>query len=59
VLGPALAPLERLRGRTRWQLLLRAPTHQALRELTVALQEASTDLGPVRVVFDVDPVSMM
>jgi primosomal protein N' (replication factor Y) len=59
VLGPALAPLERLRGRTRWQLLLRAPTHAALRELTVALQAAATDLGPVRVVFDVDPVSMM
>ncbi|HUB06241.1 MAG TPA: primosomal protein N' [Myxococcales bacterium] len=59
VLGPSLAPLERLRGRTRWQLLLRAAARPALREVTVALQEAAADLGPVRVVFDVDPVGMM
>ncbi|MHB8416672.1 MAG: replication restart helicase PriA [Myxococcales bacterium] len=59
VLGPSLAPLERLRGRTRWQLLLRAAARPALREVALALQAAATDVGPVRVVFDVDPVGML
>ena len=33
LLGPALAPISRLRGRTRWQLLLKGPTHLALAPL--------------------------
>ncbi len=58
VLGPSLAPLERIKGRTRWHLLLRARSYATLRDLTLTLQQAA-DLGPVRVVFDVDPLSMM
>ncbi len=59
VLGPAPAPIERLRGRSRWQLLLRATNHAAVRSLAIELQEAADDVGPVRVVFDMDPVSML
>ena len=59
VLGPALAPLARLKGRTRYQLLLRARTHGELARLATPLQAAAADLGAVRVVFDMDPLSMM
>ena len=59
VLGPALAPLARLRGRTRYQLLLRARTHREISRLAAVLQAEAANLGPVRVVFDVDPISML
>ena len=55
----ALAPLARLKGRTRYQLLVRARTHAELVKIATPLQAASTDLGAVRVVFDMDPLSMM
>jgi len=58
VLGPAPAPLERLRGRTRWQILLRSPDRHALRRVARALPLAdpSKDL---RASLDVDPVSAL
>jgi primosomal protein N' (replication factor Y) (superfamily II helicase) len=59
LLGPAPAPLTRLKGRTRWQMLLRAPTHGQLRQLVVPLQQLAQPLVGVRVVFDMDPMSML
>ncbi len=59
VLGPALAPLSRLKGRTRYQLLLRARTHAELAQLAEPLMAAAKELGAVRVVFDMDPISML
>ena len=60
LLGPAPAPLARLRGWTRWQLLLKAPQHRVLRPL---LDEAERALGllpgGVRGVLDVDPGAML
>lgn len=54
--GPAPAPLERLRNRWRFQLLLRAPSAKLLRDVvTDALEERSS----VDVVVDVDPVELM
>jgi len=60
VLGPAPAPIERLRGRYRWQLLLRVAAPRMLRALaraagTEALAVRARDL---RVIIDVDPYSM-
>lgn len=58
IVGPAPAPLERLRGRVRWQIWLRGPTRPALR--AVARQLLAADLpSAVRVTLDVDPVSTM
>jgi primosomal protein N' (replication factor Y) len=57
--GPAPAPLSRLKGRTRWQMLLRAQTHPQLRQLVLPLQALAQTLGGVRVVFDMDPMSML
>jgi primosomal protein N' (replication factor Y) len=59
--GPAEAPLSRLKGRTRWQLLLRAPSPQMLRSvLWIALQSPKElALRDVRVTADVDPISTL
>jgi primosomal protein N' (replication factor Y) len=62
VLGPAEAPLSRLKGRTRWQLFIKARSAHALRRLA---REARPDMarrgghGAVRVSIDVDPVSTL
>jgi primosomal protein N' (replication factor Y) len=62
VLGPAPAPLARLRGEHRVQLLLKSRSRPRLRTLIeLALGEASTrpgcDLGSVNV--EIDPVNLM
>jgi primosomal protein N' (replication factor Y) len=59
LLGPAPAPLSRLKGRTRWQMLLRARTHSQLRQIVLPLQSSAQALRGVRVVFDMDPMSML
>lgn len=60
--GPAPAPLERLRGRYRWQLVLSAAGSRALHTVIHAMQSAwraSSDARTIRLVVDVDPVSML
>ncbi len=66
VKGPAPAPFERLRGRTRWQMLFQSTDRSALRRL---VQNVLHDVGhfePDRkgrggthVIVDVDPVNML
>jgi len=58
VRGPVLAPLARLRGRTRWQLWLRSPDRAALRRIIRGLRGVEI-AGPVRVAIDVDPMSAL
>jgi primosomal protein N' (replication factor Y) len=54
ILGPAEAPIPRLRGRVRWQVWLAAPTR---RDLVTAAEAAATAplSGDVRLAVDVDP----
>jgi len=60
LLGPALAPISRLRGRTRWQLLLKGPTHVALAPLLARLEIKLEDIpSGVKVTIDVDPSAML
>jgi primosomal protein N' (replication factor Y) len=60
VLGPAAAPLARLRGRYRFQVLLRGKERRSLRASLLALMPVRDKLGSrVRIVIDVDPVQMM
>jgi primosomal protein N' (replication factor Y) len=61
VLGPAPPPLERVRGRYRWQILLRSADVRALRTLAreARTAAASAHRAGVRVVIDVDPYSML
>lgn len=61
VLGPAPAPLARLRGRYRWQILLRGKSGATLRRLAAAQAQGArrADRGAIRTVVDVDPQSLM
>jgi primosomal protein N' (replication factor Y) len=62
ILGPAPAPLARLRGRFRWHLLLKGPNWQALHRLSRQLKEISAKPpcpGQVKLTVDVDPENML
>jgi len=60
LLGPAPAPISRIKGKTRWQLVVKGPTHA---DLAGPLDEAERLLpdvpSAVRVVIDVDPSAML
>jgi len=59
VVGPAPAPLARIKQRWRWHLVLRSPDRVALGRVTrYALRRAPHPVG-VRVTFDRDPVSLL
>jgi primosomal protein N' (replication factor Y) len=60
MLGPAPAPLEKLRGRSRWQILFRAPDAARLRRVHSALAAvARRPPGGAAIRFDMDPQSML
>jgi primosomal protein N' (replication factor Y) len=60
VLGPAPAPLSRLRGRYRQQVLLKGAERAALREAARALAAAAAGLpSRVRAVVDLRPLDML
>jgi primosomal protein N' (replication factor Y) len=60
VLGPVAPPLARLRGRFRFQVLLRAKERGPLRACLLSLMPGLEQIGAgVRIVIDVDPVQMM
>lgn len=61
VLGPAPAPLVRIKDRTRWQLLLKGGNPKLLHTLCYLLLEKYKEMcsGRVDLSIDVDPESMM
>lgn len=58
VLGPAPAPIARLRNRYRFHVLLRAGDRNELKKSLLAVARAELD-HRVRLAIDVDPVSML
>jgi primosomal protein N' (replication factor Y) (superfamily II helicase) len=59
VLGPAAAPIEKLRNRYRWQFLLRSKQSATLLEFTRQARELYPASRGVRLHVDVDPYSML
>ena len=59
VLGPAPAPIARIRGAFRWQLLIKARRRADLRALLDELLAAGTRLPGADAGVDVDPESML
>ena len=60
VLGPALCPLARLRGKSRVQILLKSTERQPLRRLLSRLPELRKKIpAGVALAVDVDPVDML
>lgn len=65
LLGPAQAPLAKLRGKTRWQILLKGRQRAPLRAFLTQLLQGAGHFDPkaafpgVNIIVDVDPQSMM
>jgi primosomal protein N' (replication factor Y) len=60
LLGPAPAPIARVRGRYRMRFLLRSRSRSALRNVATAVaQRIDQGLAPARAHVDIDPVSML
>jgi primosomal protein N' (replication factor Y) len=58
VLGPAVAPISRLRGQHRAQIFLKGVNRPAMRAALRATLDANPDIGR-RVTIDVDPISLL
>ena len=59
ILGPAPSPIEKLRNRYRWQLLLKGNQIRPLIGLASAVRETFTRARNVRLHIDVDPYNML
>ncbi len=67
MLGPAMAPIARIKNRSRWQLLLKARDRSVLRKFTARMLTGADHFNVagahkgqnVRVVVDVDPLNML
>lgn len=59
ILGPAPAPLYRLRGRFRQQILLKDASRAALRRLLTAYRREQSLPATVRAAVDIDPVDLL
>ncbi len=66
MLGPALAPLARLKGRYRWQLLIKSRSRALARKLATTMlrevgyfEQGGATHKNVRILVDVDPLSML
>jgi primosomal protein N' (replication factor Y) len=61
VLGPAEAPVPRLKREYRYQTLIKAASRKALRETLTALRRWAEERKwpPTALVIDVDPVSLV
>jgi primosomal protein N' (replication factor Y) len=60
VLGPAPAPLTRLRGRHRFRLMVRSADRSALRKVLIAIERARGEVPKsVRTGIDVDPMQFL
>lgn len=62
VLGPAPAPIERIKGRARWQLLVKGSHRQLAHDVVGRARDAFEGANPprgVRLIVDVDPYSVV
>ncbi len=59
LLGPAPAPIEKLRGRYRWQMLLKGKTSRSLLEFASQSREILPRSRGIRLHIDVDPYNML
>jgi primosomal protein N' (replication factor Y) len=59
ILGPAAPPLAKIRGRYRWQILLKSSGRTDLHRLLAAFKGSVKLPATVRLAIDIDPVDML
>lgn len=62
ILGPSPAPIEKLRGRYRWHILLKCQSAKKLSQIAKEVKtwkNRSKDTLDLRVIVDIDPIDMM
>ena len=59
VLGPTTAPIQKLRSRFRWHILIKAKSHRDTSKLLHFLKENVKTNKKVRVIYDLDPQDML
>ncbi len=59
ILGPAACPIPRVRGRSRFQILVKTEKEDDFRDLVSYARSRVMTSAPVRVTLDVDPVSLL
>lgn len=60
LLGPAPAPIARIKGKCRWQLLVKGASHTALVPLVAEIERVQQDLpSSIKVAVDVDPGGLL
>jgi len=59
IMGPAPAPLAKVRDKFRWHILLRSRSHDHLRQLISAVSRQMPRSRKISVAIDVDPASLM
>lgn len=58
LLGPAPAPIERIKSRYRWHLLVKAPNHRVLSKILQAIDRLPEDIRS-ELTVDVDPMNLL
>ncbi|MBI4843269.1 MAG: primosomal protein N' [Nitrospirae bacterium] len=59
VLGPVIAPIERIKGLWRWHMLLKGKQSGVLRRKALETAGAFKDIKGMKTEIDVDPINMM
>ncbi|HSO72064.1 MAG TPA: primosomal protein N', partial [Thermodesulfobacteriota bacterium] len=62
LLGPVPAPISKIKGRHRWQILLKGKDPRMLHQICVWVQETGKRIlkgSGVQLILDVDPVDML
>ena len=62
ILGPVEAPISRIKGKYRWQILIKGRSMALIRHLVTAVEDRFKDashLKGVQLIVDVDPYQMI
>lgn len=59
ILGPAPAPIEKIRNYWRWHLILKGKNSKSLRHAALGILEITKDIKGIRVDIDVDPINLL
>ncbi|MBI4686706.1 MAG: primosomal protein N' [Nitrospirae bacterium] len=59
ILGPAPAPIEKIRNHWRWHIILKGRDSKILRQKALNISEAIKDIKDIKIDIDVGPVNLM